>query len=192
MGALHNKQWELAARTYVLEGTTKTAAYVKGFPKAKSFSYDTQRVRACELFKRERVKVRVQELQEIKTELAKKEFEIDSAYVLRRLVELDRMDIADILDGEDRVRPVSEWPQVWRQFISKFDVEEIFAGRGDERLSMGLLKKISWPDKLRVLEVMGKHVDVNAFKDTVDHRSGDGSMTPPTKIEIVAGEPSKS
>lgn len=45
----------------------------------------------------------------------------------------------------------------------------------------------------RFLELAGKHVDVNAFKENVDHKSSDGSMTPqPTRIEIVApGDNSK-
>ncbi len=29
----------------------------------------------------------------------------------------------------------------------------------------GMVKKIRWPDKLKNLELFGKHVDIQAFKD---------------------------
>jgi len=32
---------------------------------------------------------------------------------------------------------------------------------------LGILKKIKWPDKVRNLELFGKHVTVQAFKDNV-------------------------
>ena len=32
-----------------------------------------------------------------------------------------------------------------------------------------MLKKIKWPDKLKNLELLGKHVNVQAFKEQVAH-----------------------
>lgn len=194
MGQLHNKKWEISCQTYVLERTTKTEAYKRGFPSAAKMKQDTVYVRASELFKRKRIQARVVELQEEKNKVAMEEFDVDATYILRRLVEVDQMDISDILDNTDTLRPVSEWPKVWRQFISAFDIEEIFAGRGDDRLSIGLLKKIKWPDKLRALEMLGKHIDVSAFKETLEHRGPGGgpirvistSMTPQQAAEAYA------
>lgn len=37
----------------------------------------------------------------------------------------------------------------------------------------------------KALDTIGKHVNVNAFKTSIDHSSSDGSMTPITKIERV-------
>ncbi|STU63700.1 Uncharacterised protein [Klebsiella pneumoniae subsp. ozaenae] len=34
----------------------------------------------------------------------------------------------------------------------------------DETSIETILKKIKWPDKVKNLELIGKHVDVNAFK----------------------------
>ena len=31
-----------------------------------------------------------------------------------------------------------------------------------------ILKKIKWPDKVKNLELIGKHVDVNAFKERLE------------------------
>ncbi len=90
---------------------------------------------------------------------------IDSDHVLRRLVEIDQMDLLDILTESGTVRPVDDWPRIWRQYVTTIDVTEIIEGSGDERAVVGVLKKIKWPDKLKNLELIGRHVAVQAWKD---------------------------
>lgn len=97
-----------------------------------------------------------------------KRAQIDADYVLRRLVEIDQMDVADILTDDMSVKPLNEWPKVWRQYLAGFDVSELFEGVGKEREFVGFLKKLKWPDKVKNLELLGKHVNVNAFRDQVD------------------------
>lgn len=94
--------------------------------------------------------------------------QIDAGYVLSRLVEIDQMDVLDILQDDGSLKPVREWPKVWRQYLSGFDLAELFEGRGDDRQLVGVLKKVKWPDKVRNLELLGKHVNVNAFKEQLD------------------------
>lgn len=99
---------------------------------------------------------------------------IDADYVLNRLVEIDQMDVIDILADDGSIKPVREWPKVWRQYLSGMELSELFEGRGDQREMVGILKKIKWPDKTRNLELLGKHVTIGAFKDKVEHDvSGD-------------------
>ena len=43
--------------------------------------------------------------------------QIDADYVLQRLVEIDQMDVADILNVDGSVLPVKEWPEVWRKTL---------------------------------------------------------------------------
>ena len=93
---------------------------------------------------------------------------IDADYVLRRLAEIDQMDVLDILRDDMSLKPVSEWPKVWRQYLSGFDLAEMFEGVGEDRAMVGILKKLKWPDKVRNLELLGKHVDVNAFREKVE------------------------
>ncbi|MDH8195747.1 terminase small subunit, partial [Klebsiella pneumoniae] len=38
----------------------------------------------------------------------------------------------------------------------------------DETSIETILKKIKWPDKVKNLELIGKHVDVNAFKERME------------------------
>ncbi|MCL7941210.1 terminase small subunit [Halomonas sp. ATCH28] len=90
---------------------------------------------------------------------------IDAAYVLNRLVEIDQMDVADILNDDGSVKAVRDWPRAWRTYVSGMDLSELWEGSGDERQMVGLLKKIKWPDKVKNLELLGKHVDVQAWKE---------------------------
>lgn len=99
-----------------------------------------------------------------------KRTEIDADYVLRRLAAIDQMDIKDIIQDDGTIKPVKDWPEVWRKSISGLDVSELFEGSGDKRELAGLLKKIKLPDKLKNLELMGKHVQVGAFKETVENK----------------------
>lgn len=100
---------------------------------------------------------------------------INADYVLNRLVEIDKMDVLDIMGDDMSLKPVSEWPSVWRQYLSGFEVAEMFEGKGESRDMVGILKKIKWPDKVKNLELLGKHVGVQAFKDKIEH-SGDMSI----------------
>lgn len=100
-------------------------------------------------------------------EARNKRTQIDADYVLSRLTEIDQMDLLDILDDDLSIKPLSKWPKVWRQSLSGFDIAEMFEGAGKERDLVGLMKKIKWPDKVKNLELLGKHVNVNAFREQV-------------------------
>lgn len=115
---------------------------------------------------------------------------IDSSYVLRRLVEIDNMDALDILNDDGTVKAIKEWPKVWRQFINNMEVVEMSGGDDDRKVA--ILKKIKWPDKVKNLELIGKHLQVGAFVEKVDHTSSDGSMTPKAANIIVGDDVAKS
>jgi len=82
------------------------------------------------------------------------------------------MDVLDIMTDDMSIKPVSQWPKVWRQYLSGFDLAEMFEGRGDEREMVGILKKIKWPDKVKNLELIGRHLGM--FKDKVEVTGKDG------------------
>ena len=109
---------------------------------------------------------------------------IDANYVLMRLVEIDRLDVADILEDDLSIKPLSAWPESWRRYLSGFNLAEMFEGRGDDREMVGILKKIKWPDKVKNLELLGRHVSVQAFKDNVKNEvtGADGG---PVRTEIT-------
>ena len=97
-----------------------------------------------------------------------KRAQINADYVLNRLVEIDQLDVLDILRDDMSFKPLSEWPKGWRQYLVGFDIAEMFEGQGEDRSMVGLMKKIKWPDKVKNLELLGKHVAVSAFRDQVE------------------------
>lgn len=88
---------------------------------------------------------------------------IDADYVLKRLVEIDQMDVLDIMDDQMKILPLRDWPKIWRQYISNIENLELADAEG-------VFKKIKWPDKVKNLELLGKHIAVSAFKESVEHK----------------------
>ncbi|EIO4856497.1 terminase small subunit [Salmonella enterica] len=128
------------------------------------FSPNTAAVKASVMMRDERIQKRIAELMEERN----RRLRVSADYVLLRLVEIDQMDVIDILNDDMSIKPVSEWPKVWRQYLTGFELADMFEGRGDEKELVGILKKIKWPDKVKNLELIGKHVDVNAFKERLE------------------------
>lgn len=91
--------------------------------------------------------------------------QVDADYVLERLIEIDEMDLLDIMYDDMTVRPLSEWPKCWRRTISGLDIMELASAGKD---TQALIKKIKWPDKVKNIELLGKHIGVQAFKEKVE------------------------
>lgn len=128
------------------------------------FSPNTAAAKASVMMRDERIQKRIAELMEERNKRSR----ISADYVLMRLKEIDELDLGDIMDDDLSLKPLSTWPKAWRQFLSGVKVAELFEGKGDEKKIIGVLKSIKWPDKVKNLELIGKHVDVNAFKERVD------------------------
>lgn len=168
MGALKDKAKEKACQEFVLNGGSQSDAYRAAYKKAQRWKNGTIWNKASQLFLEPEVQERVDELRAEVAAIAEEQFKVDASYVLGRLVEIDQMDAADILSDDGSVKQISDWPKVWRQFISGMDLTELYGSDGGERQSIGFLKKIKWPDKVKNLELIGKHVSVQAFKEKVE------------------------
>lgn len=149
--ALNDKQ-EMFCREYLVDLNATQAAIRAGY------SDKTAQQQASRLLLNVVIQDRIQELKSERGE----RLAIDADYVLQRLVEIDQMDVADILLSNGEIKPIKDWPKVWRITLSGIDVTEI---AGD---SAGLLKKIKWPDKVKNLELLGKHVSIQAFSDKLE------------------------
>lgn len=108
--------------------------------------------------------------------------EINADYVLRRLVEIDEMDVLDILKDDGGLKMVHEWPKVWRTTLSGLDILTTVTNF-DESTMENILKKIKWPDKVKNLELLGKHISVMAFKEQASHEHTGRNGGP---IEVAA------
>lgn len=163
MSALKSSQQEKFAQLCAC-GVIPSDAYREAYPKSKNWKDKTVWEKSSRLYNDGKVQARIAEL----VQAAAKRAEIDAAYVLKRLVEIDQMDVADILDDDGSVKAIARWPKIWRQYLSGMDLAEMYAGAGDDKQIVGVLKKIKWPDKVKNLELLGKHLNVGAFVEKID------------------------
>lgn len=140
---------ELFCREYLVDFNATQAAKRAGYKEKTAFAIGHENLK----------KPKIQSLLAILMRERMEKANIDAQYVLNRLVSIDQMDIADIFNDDLTFKPLSEWPKEWRQYLSGIDVAEMF-GDGDP---IGVIKKIKWPDKVKNLEMLGKHVDVRAW-----------------------------
>jgi len=150
--ALTDKQ-EMFCREYLIDLNATQAAIRAGY------SEKTSNEQGARLLANVSVQNRISELKAQRND----RIDVDADYVLKRLFEIDQMDVLDILLANGELKPIKDWPKVWRITLSGMDVTEM---AGD---AAGLLKKIKWPDKVKNLELLGKHISVMAFKEQASH-----------------------
>ncbi|HAY3658371.1 TPA: terminase small subunit [Escherichia coli] len=161
---------EAYCQSYIKTPENQTQAAINA-----GFSPNTAAVKASVMMRDERIQKRIAELMEERN----KRNRVSADYVLMRLVEIDQMDILDILNDDGGMKPIAEWPKVWRTSLSAMDIATIKTTQaslqkenGEADLSVEdvehILKKVKWPDKVKNLELIGKHVDVNAFKERLE------------------------
>lgn len=153
--ALTDKQ-EMFCREYLTDLNATQAAIRAGY------SAKTANRTAHENMTKPEIQARLAELMKERNQKA----QISSEYVLNRLVEIDQLDVLDILNDEGDMKPVKEWPKSWRTTLSGLDI----IAMGSDQDTTTLVKKIKWPDKLKNLELLGKHIDVQAFKEQTENR----------------------
>lgn len=101
--------------------------------------------------------------------------ETDADYLLRRWREQADADIGDIYDDDGALKPIKQWPLIFRQgLVCGIDVEQLFVGEGEDRKQVGITSKIKLADRLSILQTIGKHTNVQAFA--------------PKKIEVKADQ----
>lgn len=145
-GPLSNQRWELFALG-LAKGMSSDEAY-------QSAGYTKNRGNATRLKANEAVKIRVAELQSRIAEKAT----IDAAWLLDRLAEEANADAADLFGLDGTLRPVNEWPAIWRKgLVSGIETDEF-----------GRVVKVRLSDRIKRLELIGKHVSVQAFKEQLD------------------------
>lgn len=109
---------------------------------------------------------------------------VNADWLLDRLADETVADIADLYAEDGSVKPVHQWPMIWRQgLVAGIEVERIAEG-------MGTVTKIKISDRLKRLELIGKHIDVQAFKDRIEHGvSTDFSAALQASRERALGDP---
>lgn len=89
---------------------------------------------------------------------------INAAWLLKRLADEATADVADLYDDEGNLLPVKDWPLIWRQgLVAGIDIEVISA----DGVEIGKVKKLRVSDRVKRLELIGKHIGVKAFEETL-------------------------
>lgn len=99
--------------------------------------------------------------------------------LLADLLEQHKADLADLFAPDGSMKPIHDWPKVWRQgLVSGIEVEEIFEGEGEgeDKTKAGQVHKLRLSDRVKRLELIGKHIGVGAFKEKVEHNLSDPLM----------------
>lgn len=169
--ALTDKQ-EMFCREYLIDLNATQAAIRAGY------SDNTARKIGSENLTKPDIAQRIIDLKSERNERV----EVNADYVLRRLVEIDEMDVLDILKDDGGLKMVHEWPKVWRTTLSGLDILTTVTNF-DETTMENILKKIKWPDKVKNLELLGKHISVMAFKEQASHEHTGRNGGP---IEVAA------
>lgn len=105
-----------------------------------------------------------------------KRTKVDADWVLQRLRLEAEADLADLYDDNNNLLPVKQWPLIWRQgLIGGVETvrEKAKDGEGDD----SFVDKVKISERVKRIELIGKHVDVQAFKERLEVDVTDDAAT---------------
>ncbi|MER9452063.1 terminase small subunit [Mesorhizobium sp. M0254] len=147
---------EQFVREYLIDLNATQAAIRCGYS-AKTANREGARLLSKAVIKAAIDAARVERSQETK---------IDAAWVLKRLADEAVADINDLYTDSGAIKPVSEWPLIWRQgLVAGIKHQELRDGEGNRTGEFIVDVKLS--DLIRRIELIGKHVGVKAFEEQI-------------------------
>lgn len=96
------------------------------------------------------------------------------ARVLSELKSIGMVDVRQVFEDDGSLKAPNTWPEPVARAIAGVDIFEEFEGRGEDRKQIGWTKKLKMNDKVRALELLGKHLKM--FAERHEH-FGKVSMT---------------
>lgn len=116
--------------------------------------------------------------------------QIDADWVLKRLAALADADLAEIYGADGQLKPVADWPDAWRRGLVA-GVETL-----EERVDgvvVGHVRKVKLADRVRLLDLIGKHVAVGAWREKLELTGPDGGPDGgPVQVASVTLVPMKA
>jgi len=103
---------------------------------------------------------------------------ITADQVIIELKKIAFLDIRGAFTEQGMLKDLSDIPEDIAHAMAGIEVMELYDGRGNDREKIGYTKKIKLCDKVRALELLGKHLKM--FTDKIEH-----SGNPDDPIRII-------
>jgi phage terminase small subunit len=150
-----NQKQKAFATEYVIDYNATQAAIRAGYSEKAAYNQGNR------LMKNDEVQAMIGELEEAASERTA----ITKDMVVKELAKIAFVDPRKLYDEEGRPKDISFLDPDTAAALSSVDIYEEFNYNGDEKELMGYTKKYKWADKLRALEMLGKHLGM--FTDKV-------------------------
>jgi len=143
-----NDRQELFCNEY-LKDRNQTKAYIRA-----GYSEDGAKQNAARLMSNDYIKAHINEL--IAEQIHK--IKLDVNFIIRELLKHATVDIADAYDEQGNLKPLNDMPESLRKAICGVETDELFDGRGADKEKTGYTKTIKLTDKIKAIELLGKHL----------------------------------
>jgi phage terminase small subunit len=158
--ALTPKKHRFAAE-YLIDLNATQAAIRAGYSKHTAYSI------GHDLLKEPEISALIARLQAERAERTA----TDAAWVLQRLRDEADADVNDCYGEDGELLPIAEWPLIWRTgLMVGIETEELEV----DGIKVGIVRKVKQSDRIKRIELIGRHVGVQAFKDRVEVDVYDG------------------
>lgn len=119
--------------------------------------------------------------------------ELTVAEVLAEMRNVAFFDIAQAFNTDGSLKEIGEMDEKTRRIISSLETDEIFAGRGGARKKIGVTRKLKLADKMKALEMIGRHFKM--FTDVTEVSGPNGGpqvvLTMPADGSEAPAQPPK-
>lgn len=160
--ALTPKQ-KIFADEYLID-LNATRAYKIAYPKVKKD--DTAAAAGARMLRN----VKVAEYIQKRMKEREKRTEITQDRVLQELAKLGFFDIRKLFDDSSKPLDITGLDDETAACIAGLEVMDVYEGAGEDKEFVGYVKKYKLSDKLKALELLGKHLGM--FKDKVELSGG--------------------
>ncbi len=157
---LKDPRREMFCHQYVVDFIATKAAIRAGYSEKTAGSI------ASRLLKEVNISERVKYL----TEKVVENVKIDAEWVLRELALMYQADHTQIMDEMGNIIDPKDWPEDVKKVITQFDVTSVMDNDGNT--GGMLVQKVKRTDRLQILDRIGKHKGVQAFKENVEVEAG--------------------
>ena len=105
---------------------------------------------------------------------------VDAQWLLNDLTEVAEMDLTSIMDDNGHYKPVQQWDEVIRRNIKKIKMGQVKITDDDGNVSLQVRPvEVTFVDTLKARDMIGKHVQVAAWKENIGLEGTMGTYTVP-------------